>query len=227
MLQFHVTPKTSSTSLHLKNLCPAETGTEKGCNSSGNTGASEWNHHQITKPNPDTQTKTQSSSNKPKKNAGKQRKKTARSVDVFCCLHVDAVSVLPLAWQAAPACFINTAQAALDENPRFTQVQLHSGELHHLQCTDKPDLPGLRAPKETFGLKEAGKRNYGINVRSQFICCCPSIYVYALLYTLSHCECKSHNYSRPLILGVAFPLSIFNILQLRVMGACWSFSQLS
>lgn len=75
-----------------------------------------------------------------------RKKKMARSADVFCCLHFDAVSVLPLAWQAAPACFINTAQAALDENPRFAQVQLHSGELHYLRCTDKADLPGLCAP---------------------------------------------------------------------------------
>lgn len=43
------------------------------------------------------------------------------------------VPVLPLAWQAAPACFINTAQPTLDENVRFSQVQLHSGELHFLQ----------------------------------------------------------------------------------------------
>lgn len=69
---------------------------------------------------------------------------------MFCCLHSDAVSVLPLAWQAAPACLINTAQAALDENPRFAQVQLHSGELHYLQRTGEADLPGWRAPKEAF-----------------------------------------------------------------------------
>lgn len=108
----------------------------------------------------------------PKKYAGKQRekKKMARSADVFCCLHFDAVSVLPLAWQAAPACFINTAQAALDENPRFAQVQLHSGELHYLQCTDKANLPGLCAPQETYCEKEAEKRNDGINVRSHCVC---------------------------------------------------------
>lgn len=62
------------------------------------------------------------------------RKTKPRSrANVFCCFQLGTVSVLPLAWQAAPACFINTAQAALDENPRFAQVQLHSGELHYLQ----------------------------------------------------------------------------------------------
>lgn len=87
----------------------------------------------------------------------KQTDKHKKSRIMFCCLHFDAVSVLPLAWQAAPACFINTAQAALDENPRFTQVQLHSGELHYLQCRDKPHLAGLCAPKESFSYKKAEK----------------------------------------------------------------------
>lgn len=148
-----MTPKTSSTSLHLKNLCPAETGTENGCNYSGKTGASEWNHLQIPKTRrcaitPAPKQNRNRLRKMPKKYAGKtaREKEMARSADVFCCLHFDAVSVLPLAWQAAPACFINTAQAALDENPRFAQVQLHSGELHYLQCTDKADLPGLCAP---------------------------------------------------------------------------------
>lgn len=174
-----MTPKISGTSLHLKNLCPAETGTENGCNYSGHTGASEWNHLQITKPDvaqsPRHPNKIVIVFEKAEEVCGKTaRKKTARSADVFCCLHFDAVSVLPLAWQAAPACFINTAQAALDENPRFAQVQLHSGELQYLQCTDKADLPGLCAPKETFSEKEAEKGNYGINVRSHCVCYCPS-----------------------------------------------------
>ena len=52
---------------------------------------------------------------------------------LFSSFQLSRVTVLPLAWQAAPACFINTAQVTLDENPRFSQVQLHSGELHYLQ----------------------------------------------------------------------------------------------
>lgn len=66
------------------------------------------------------------------------------------------VPVLPLAWQAAPACFINTAQATLGENPRFSQVQLHSGELHYLQhCTYKTVCVCVR---ETLRDEEKGSK---------------------------------------------------------------------
>lgn len=82
--------KTSSASLHLKNLCPAEKGTENGCNYSGNTGASEWNHLQITKPDVAQSPRRPDKivivfGKKPKEACGKtaREKNPASSADVF------------------------------------------------------------------------------------------------------------------------------------------------
>lgn len=101
--KYHVTPKTSSTSLRLKNVCAAETRTGSEGNNSGKTGASERTLPHQAKP-PCCSIIRQiknwlSSLKKPKNDAWKQKNKQTKqkSGGVFCSPHFEVVSVLPLA----------------------------------------------------------------------------------------------------------------------------------